>query len=478
MTSPTGNGTNVLLVVVDQWRRDTLGCAGHPAVRTPHLDRWAADGVRFERAYAATPTCIPARAALLTGLSQENHGFVGYDESVAWRYPTTLAGTFADAGYHTHCAGKMHVKPTRNLMGFHDVALHDGYLHHTRKSGEPLDRHDDFLPDLRRATGDPRADDVAAGVGCNGYAVAPWPYDAKLHPTAWVTDRAVDFISRRRDPSRPFFLKVSYHRPHPPLDPPAWWLESYHEATLPPTVGDWASDLQPAAGTSPESPVPTDPAQISLARRAYWAQCSFIDNQLNRLTMALVEAGVERDTHVLFVSDHGEMLYDHGQIGKAVPFEASAGIPCLLRPAPSQQHERGVVDNRLVELRDVLATCCHLTGIDPPATDGLPMLGDARREVLHGEHARGTWSHHFLTDGRQKFIWWAATGNVQLFDLANDPEETHDLAAERPDEMREWRQRLAEVLADRPEGFVADGDLIAGREYKAALPWAGAGRGN
>ncbi|MFW5829961.1 MAG: sulfatase-like hydrolase/transferase, partial [Planctomycetota bacterium] len=119
---------NIVLIVADQWRSDTLGCAGHPCVQTPHLDRLAADGIRFRNAYSATPSCIPARAAMLTGLSQRRHGIVGYDEGVVWNYQHTLAGTLAAAGYHTQCVGKMHVKPFRNLMGFHNVVLHDGYL--------------------------------------------------------------------------------------------------------------------------------------------------------------------------------------------------------------------------------------------------------------------------------------------------------------------------------------------------------------
>ena len=230
---------NILLIVVDQWRSDTLGCAGHPCVRTPHLDRLAADGVRFTNAYSATPTCVAARASLLTGLSQERHGIVGYTESVDWRYETTLAGTLADAGYHTQCVGKMHVKPYRNLMGFHNVVLHDGYLHTVQARTDDYTLYDDYLPDLRRRLGRPEADFLDSGIGCNGYAVAPWPYDESLHPTTWVTDQAVDFLHRRRDPSRPFFLKVSYHRPHPPLDPPASFLDEYRAIDPPePVCGD------------------------------------------------------------------------------------------------------------------------------------------------------------------------------------------------------------------------------------------------
>src|SRR5262249_28583257 len=123
-------GPNVVLIVADQWRGDCLSAAGHPVVRTPYLDALAARGARFERAYSAVPSCIPARAALHTGLAQRNHGRVGYLDGVPWTYPVTLAGEFSRAGYQTHSIGKLHVNPERNRIGFDSVELHDGFLHH------------------------------------------------------------------------------------------------------------------------------------------------------------------------------------------------------------------------------------------------------------------------------------------------------------------------------------------------------------
>ena len=105
-----------------------MGIAGHPDVKTPFLDTLAARGTLFDRAYSACPSCIAARAALHTGLSQEKHGRVGYQDRVTFRYPHTMAGELAKAGYYTQCVGKMHVHPLRNLMGFHNIELHDGYL--------------------------------------------------------------------------------------------------------------------------------------------------------------------------------------------------------------------------------------------------------------------------------------------------------------------------------------------------------------
>ena len=119
---------NILLITADQMRGDCIGALGHPDVETPNLDTMVNQGVAFTRCYSATPTCIPARAALFTGQSQEHHGRVGYQDGVDWNYPITLPGEFTRAGYHTHCAGKMHVWPPRSLMGFCSVDLHDGFL--------------------------------------------------------------------------------------------------------------------------------------------------------------------------------------------------------------------------------------------------------------------------------------------------------------------------------------------------------------
>ena len=128
---------NILLIMTDQLRGDCLGAAGHPDVKTPYLDSLAARGTLFDRAYSSCPSCIPARAALHTGLSQEKHGRVGYQDCVDFRYPHTMAGELAKAGYYTQCVGKMHVHPLRNLMGFHHVELHDGYLHAYRRPDTP-----------------------------------------------------------------------------------------------------------------------------------------------------------------------------------------------------------------------------------------------------------------------------------------------------------------------------------------------------
>lgn len=137
---------NIILVCVDQMRGDAMSGVGHPHVQTPYLDTLASRGTTFRHAYSATPTCVPARVGLMTGLNQHSHGRYGYTEGLPFSqlYETTLPRTLGEAGYQTQAICKMHVYPERDRIGFDDVRLHDGFLHHARqRSGRNLQLIDD-----------------------------------------------------------------------------------------------------------------------------------------------------------------------------------------------------------------------------------------------------------------------------------------------------------------------------------------------
>jgi arylsulfatase A-like enzyme len=460
--------------MTDQWRGDCLGLAGHPIVETPHLDSFFSTGVVFRQAYSAAPTCIAARAALLTGLSQKSHGRVGYQDKVIWDYPITLPGLLSQAGYHTHCVGKMHVYPARNLMGFHSVDLHDGYLHVERREAANYGLSDDYLPYLINKYGSD-VDITDAGLGCNGYSVNPWPYEERYHPTNWVTTKSIDFF-RRRDTTKPFFLKVSYHRPHPPLDPPRFYLDRYMNKELPPVhMGDWVKHSLPTH-RGPDSPVPTSESQIDLARKAYYAQITHIDNQINRLVHALGEYKLLGNTLVMFISDHGEMLYDHNMVAKGVGFDASARIPFLLKfPYRWEQPEVRSVDQP-VELRDVLPTFLDAAGLDiPKSIEGqsvLPLCHEKNqtwREYIHGEHNIGLLSQHWITNGQEMYVWFSQSGEEMYFDLTNDPHNLRNSINENENRVADLRENLVQELEGREEGYVKNGQLVIGRRPKSVL---------
>ena len=475
---------NIVLLMVDQWRADCFGAMGHPVVETPNIDMLFERGTVFDRAYAAVPSCIAARASLLTGMNHRRHGRVGYHPDISWDYPATIASVLAEAGYLTHAVGKMHVWPARRRMGFHDVDLHDGYTAEGRRQLSNFEQVDDYLPWLRLRSHS-EADIVDAALGCNGYDVRPWPMDDRLHPHAWAVSRAVDFL-RRRDPTMPFLHKVTFHRPHPPIDPPQWALDRYADVTLPPLVeGDWNDrSLPPRPGHLLDSPVPTNPAAVDRARRGYYAQLTAIDHELNRLIHALVEHRLLGDTAFVFLGDHGEMLYDHWRVAKNLPYEASARVPMMVR-LPGRPHTIRR-SSAVVELMDVLPTLCEIADADvPDGADGHSLLplarGDAAtvRDTLHGEHfnwmsdSGASDDNQWITDGRFKYVWFPRTGAEQLFDLIDDPTECRDLAAADPATVDRLRTVLTAALDGREEGYVRDGELVAGRMGKATLEEAG-----
>lgn len=466
---------NVLLICVDQWRGDALGCEGHPVVMTPHLDQLAAEGVRFTRAYSATPTCIPARAALYTGLSQTSTGRVGYQDGVPWDYPVTLGSEFTRHGYQTQAIGKLHVYPERSQIGFQNVILHDGYLHFARKKPRDIGLVDDYLLWLREKTGDPRADYFDNGLNCNSQVARPWDKPEALHPSTWIVSEAQDFL-RRRDTRKPFFLYLGFHRPHPPYDPPQWAFDQYVDTPMPdPPVGDWVEEvLKPLddGWRADPSVAQLSGRTLQRARAGYYGHMSHIDLLLNRFLETLAEYGQRQNTVVCFVSDHGELLGDHHAFRKSLPYEGAARVPLLLS-GPNIPRNK-VVSDSVIELRDILPTLLHAAGLPAPeGIDGRSALPLAQgestewRDVLHGEHTAFGQSVHWLTDGRSKYIWWSGTGREQLFDLQADPQELHDLHTAVA--TAHWRERLITLLTEREEGFVIEGRLVAGRPVGPVL---------
>ncbi len=465
---------NVLLLLADQWRGDCLGVDGHPDVRTPFLDTLAGDGVRFDRAYSAVPSCIAARAAILTGMSQRRHGRVGYRDLTRWDYAETLPGCFTRAGYQTHCAGKMHVHPPRARLGFESVDLHDGFLQCYQSNETPYYQHqnvaDDYCHFLQglghKAIGD-------SGLECNGWPARPWPYDEALHPTRWTADRAIDFL-RRRDRDCPFFLTVSFVRPHPPLDAPEAYWTPYRSMNLrpPKTGGDW--EAPPGATRFDGLFGFPDAEYAKQAQQGYYACVTQVDHQIGRILKALEADGVRGDTVVLFAGDHGELLGDHNLFRKAMPYEGSARVPMLLA-GPGVP--KGRVVSEVMELRDIMPTLLNLCGVAiPDGVDGqsaVPLFdgGADWRAALHGEHAFGALSNHYVVTKKDKFIWYSQSGREQYFDLERDPDETHDAIGDESASARveALRARLIEELLGREEGYTDGRRLITGRETKDIL---------
>lgn len=479
---------NVLLIMVDQMRYDCLSILNHPVVDTPNLDQLARDGVLFENAYSATPTCVPARATVLTGMSQNATGKVGYEERVPFDYKRTIAHEFTKGGYHTQAVGKMHVYPARNLAGFHNVVLHDGYLHYNRMKkeshmAESFDETDDYLPWLRERAGS-QVDLLDLGLDCNASTVSrPWHLKEEWHPTNWTVTQSIDFL-RRRDPSKPFFLKMSFVRPHSPLDPPQYYYDMYKDLDMPePPIGDWVdTEDEELKGFNPITDRGVVPKQrLKRAQAAYYGLITHIDHQIGRFMQSLIEYGEYNNTVMLFVSDHGELMGDHHLFRKSFPYEGSSHIPFILADPGNVLHlKKNTRNEATIELKDVMPTLLDAAGLPIPETvEGksvLSLLKEAPidwREYIHGEHYYGKESYHSITTNHDKYIWYSQTGVEQYFNLEKDPEEKVNLIndADYQKQIESRRQQLIEELKDREEGFTDGQVLIVGQEIKPTLSY-------
>jgi arylsulfatase A-like enzyme len=447
------------LITADQWSGRLLGAAGHPCIMTTTLDKLAGNGVRYTRAYSATPMCIPARRALMTGATAQTHGDRVFDETLPMPGLPTLARTFFDAGYQTYAVGKVHVYPQRDRIGFGDVILNEEGRHHL---GMGADDYELFLAAQGYA-----GQEYGHGMGTNDYVTRPWHLPEALHHTNWTTQQ-MSLAIKRRDPARPAFWYLSYNFPHPPVVPLAAYLGLYDDVEIPrPVMGEWAQafealpyvlkkkfDIWPGFSR----------AELKRARQGFYAQCTHIDHQLRLIIGILQEEGLLDNTILCFTSDHGDMLGDHGLFAKSLFYEESTHIPMILIPTADYRHlGHHQVDDRLVELRDVMPTLLEMAGVPVPGTvEGLSLLSGQRRDHLYGEAFEGVGATRMILDERYKLIYYAAGNRCHLFDLQSDPDELHDLAgdAAHAEVQARLTAQLVEHLYGSDVDWIADGRLV------------------
>ncbi|GLQ56430.1 sulfatase-like hydrolase/transferase [Devosia nitrariae] len=456
MTEPR---KNVLLVTVDEWPARLMGAAGHPVIETPTLDALARAGTRYVNAYSETPVCVPARRSLMTGTDPRTHGDRTAQGTLRMPDLPTLADTFRAAGYQATAIGKLHVYPQRDRIGFDDVILAE----EGRQLDGCVDDYEAFLAERGHA-----GEQFLHGMGNNEYGWRPWHLPEELHPTNWIATSAARAI-KRRDPTRPGFWYVSFTAPHPPLVPLQSYFDRYARRPVDePVTGEWAENFEalPPALQSVRLYWPNLPReQMADMRRAYYALCTHIDHQLRLIIGTLREEGILNDTVILFTSDHGDMLGDHGLYAKRLMYEASANIPMILLGAASDADRvaPGAVDDRLCGLQDVMATLFDLCGIAaPPSSTGISMVGAERRDIFYVECSEGLEATRMVHDGRFKLIWYPVGDRFQLFDLDADPRETRDLA-DVPDHQ-DRLQALGRILAGKLYGsdlaYLANGKIV------------------
>jgi arylsulfatase len=462
---------DILLIMPDQWRGDCLGIRGHPVVRTPTIDALAREGALFVRAYSTCPSCIPARFSLLTGLYPSTSGVVGF-KATPIHHPT-LPKLLDDAGYTTALIGRcMHQTPDNESYGYQTEIRGSTYVNG--------DDYDQFLRKAAPETEGIRSLMQKAGVTANGWEAKPWPLAEDLHPTAWTVRESRQFL-RSAPVEKPLFLTTSFFSPHPPLFPPARFFSYYEKQKLPaPAHGDWVSwGALTTKGDKNGHRVLLEGDTLKATLSGYFGLIEWLDEQVAPLIADFKQRSRKagRPWLIIFTTDHGEMLGDHGYFRKCEPYEGSANIPLIIAGSPELGLKPGLRLEQPVCLEDIMPTMLASAGAQcPEPIDGVNLAPTLRgekqtiRQTLLFEHAvcySREQAFLALTDGRFKYIWRPVDGSEHLFDLNRDPKEEHDLARTTPPslDLTSWRSRLIRLLANRPEGFSDGQKLIAGRPY-------------
>jgi uncharacterized sulfatase len=422
---------NVLLILSDDLA-NTLGCYGHGLARTPHLDALAQRGVLFERAYCQFPHCNPSRSSMLSGLRPNATRVTNNDHNLYKNVPgvVTLPRLFRNHGYATARCGKIfHLGVPAGNESMDDPQAWD--------FGTPFKDERPYPPSRTSAVQVEKTPTFRMG----------WQEidasDDDLCDGNFAT-AAIDWL-QRRDPTKPFFLAVGFHRPHLPLVAPAKYFDLYplDSIALPQEPEDDEADIPPPArnGAVPQYKLTATPIQRRAAIRGYLAAVSYMDAQAGRLLDALARLGLRDNTIIVFASDHGWHLGEHGLWHKRSLFEESARVPLLI-VAPGAKGN-GRRSSSLVELLDLYPTLCDLAGVPAPSVlqgkSLRPLLDDPAASVHNyalTQARRGPNAEHggrsVRTSRWRCTEWDEGRSGIELYDHTADPHEYTNLANDPP----------------------------------------------
>ena len=434
---------NIILIITDQQRFDTIKALGFDYMDTPNLDRLVEEGVSFTNCHITAPSCAPARASLFTGYYPHTTGILKNGD----RWTSSWVENLNAAGYHCVNVGKMHTSPFETPLGFHEryvVENKDRYL----EGRYYFDEWDKAL----RARGLVKQqrvlyrqrDDYNDSLGA-----FDWELPEDLHSDMFVGDFATWWLRNKPKPDGPLFLQVGFPGPHPPYDPSPRFSQPYMEKELP--VQEVSEEE--LAGQPPpfqemrvhNSEVDHDsvmhlldptPEQRRRQRAYYMANVTMIDEKVGELLTALDERGYLENSVVIFTSDHGDCLGDHGHSQKWTMYDIITRVPTIVW-APNRFAGGRSLD-QLCSLFDLGPTILDLAGLDTPddfeAESLLPALQGKDwngRETVFAEHCRdGLLPAEYMSMARTmdwKLVHFVGEEFGQLFDLANDPQEITNL---------------------------------------------------
>ena len=459
---------NVLLITCDQLRKDALGCYDNPVIRTPHIDRLAEQGVRFDRAFAACPVCAPNRGSIATGRYPSINGLRS-NGMVLPHTELTMMEALRKNGFATGGVGKMHFGPQWGFPADGGPLCDPGPELAINPQPAPEEFPWNGFEELS-ATEDHRIGPYGDCLAEHGYDVWADPhsftypqhicarsnYPEEHHQTAWVADRSIEFIERQTA-GRPFFLWTSFVQPHHPFVAPAPFDTMYdpHDMPLPlwdeAIVEGWPEKYRRTyyaeggghANIGMYKQTDDDWRRI---KAHYYGMVSFIDKQVGRLVDTLRLQGMLEDTILVFTSDHGELLGDYHLVFKGTAYDCVTSVPLIVtRP---DGRSSGESRNALCSSVDIAPTILELAGLEtPPGMQGVTLssvLDDplrCLRDVVFIER-RG----YPAVRTENALLAWHCQGEAQgeLYDLEADPNCLRNLWGKR--EAASLQRKMTNLL--------------------------------
>lgn len=461
---------NVVFIHTDQQRFDTLGCNGAPEAQTPNLDRLASGGLNFTNHFVASPVCSPSRASIYTGKLLTNHGL--------WRNgcalpesQLTLAQAMVEAGRQTANFGKLHLVPLIRREGEHPPY---GFEVNEVGEGDQQLTHDHYFRWLRMNHPNEFVaylDETYKMQHARGFT-SSIPEDC--HLSTWVTQRSIDWLEHRRDPDRPFFLSVGYFDPHHAFNPCEPYASRFADTQIrQPRFQEGSIDTRPAHYRERLDGIgehTRNPERMNATARAYHAMLAHVDKCVGDLVSALDRLGLGDNTVIVFTSDHGEFLGEHGLLWKG-PFmlDDLLKVPLIIA-RPNANLDEGQTVTGLTSSLDLMATMLEISGTQAPSdTDGSAIVGldlDIRHDALR-DHVLAEWeddepsdtdSMRCIRTHEWKYVHYnhADESVGELYDLKADPGEFQNLYQEPAfantrQDMFKLLERQYEHLDERPD---------------------------
>jgi arylsulfatase A-like enzyme len=426
---------NILFIVSDDQRPDTIHALGNAVIETPNLDRLVARGTSFTRAYAGYPICHVSRAQILTG----THAFkalLQYPDGAIDPKLATLAGTLQKCGYHTCYSGKWHNDGHPMQRGYTTTS---GLYSSGGGKGTTQPEIDDRGRPLTGYRGWTFKDDQNKAELDKGAGLQP---DNSRH----IADGAIRAI-QTAPKDKPWLVHVNFTFPHDPRQWPAGMKNRYDPAMMP-LPANFATkhpfDHGNIDGRDEQLlPTPRVESDVHEELALYYAMITDLDSQLGRILAALPPPD---ETIIIFTADQGLALGSHGLLGKQNQYEHSIRSPLILCGPSLPQNERSTA---LVTLHDLFPTLCELSGLEIPSTvtgkSLMPLLRQQTDRIHDFVTGMFTDTQRMICDERWKFVLYPKAGREQLFDLQNDPHEMHDLSdlAAHQAKQEELRVKLA-----------------------------------